>query len=74
MKRYSVILPIAGYACLEVEAESEKEALDAAMDAVTTDDIEEWEALEQIVEGNVFHGNQNKFEIELIEDCEGDNG
>jgi len=50
---YSVKIPIAGHAFLEVEADSEEEAIDKAIDAATIDDVDEWEALKQFNVGNV---------------------
>lgn len=55
MATYYVTLPIAGHAFLEVEADSEKAAIDKAMEEVTINDIDEWEALEQFNQGNVCH-------------------
>lgn len=52
---YSVTLPIAGHAYLEVEAESEEAAIDEALDKVTFDHIESWEALAQFHQGNVCY-------------------
>lgn len=72
MKRYTVLLPITGVICVEVEAETEKDAIDAALssDDLTTDKIEEWEAHRQIVKGNVFYGSQNEAEVVGEEDIE----
>lgn len=70
MPRYSVTVPFSGYAVVDVEAEDERAAIDKALGEVSLDDIQEWETHEQIVEGNVFHGNRNKAEAELIEDAE----
>lgn len=53
MPTYNVTLPIAGHAFVEVEADSEEAAIEAALDAVTRDDIEEWEALREFNRGNV---------------------
>ena len=58
MKTFSVTLPISGTAYVEVEAENEDDAIDAALNAVTNDDIETWEAHRSIVEGNVVHAMQ----------------
>ncbi len=60
---YEVLLPIAGYAIVEVEAFSEEEAKDLAYDEVRRDHLEEWEAMDNIVTGNVFHGVRNSIEI-----------
>lgn len=65
MKTYDVTLPISGYAIVQVEAENKEAAIDAAMDAVEMDDIEEWETHRHIVQGNVFYGKCNDVEVEL---------
>jgi hypothetical protein len=57
MKSYSVMLPIAGHIIVEVEAENEKAAIEAALnsDQLTVDKIEDWEALRKFHSGNVCH-------------------
>lgn len=55
MPIFHVTVPIAGHASLTVEAENEKDAIDAAMDQVTKNDIEEWEALPMFHQGNVCY-------------------
>lgn len=52
---YYVTIPIAGHACLRVEAESEKDAIDKAMEAITIDNIEEWVGLDQFNQGNTCY-------------------
>ena len=68
-KQFGVTLPLTGYIYLEVEAEDEQDAIEKAMssDQVKIDNIEEWEACRQIVEGNVFHGLRNTAEAEDID-------
>lgn len=69
MATYSVTLPIAGYAIVEVEADSEEAAIDAALGSdVTMRDIEEWSVLKAIVTGNILHTSPNDASAELIED------
>lgn len=72
MKRFLVTLPITGYILVEVEADNERAAIDAALisDELRTDRIEEWEAHEHIVQGNVFYGRKNRVEVEDISDDE----
>ena len=53
MKNYTVTLPIAGHAVVEVEAASEEDAISQAFHTVQRTDIEEWEALEHFNQGNV---------------------
>ena len=57
MKTYTVTVPIAGHIVIDVEAESEELAIEAAMnsDKLTLDNVDCWEALEQFNEGNVFY-------------------
>lgn len=65
MKEFCVTVPICGYAVIMVEAENEEEAKQKALEGrITIDDIESWEPLEQIVEGNCFNGMQNEIEAE----------
>lgn len=56
MPLYDVTVPIAGYAVVRVRANSEQEAVDAAInsDQLTTDAIEEWDGYTRLVEGNVM--------------------
>ena len=70
MATYSVRVPIAGYAIVEVEASSEKEAIKKAIDEATRDEMERWEALECIAEGNFFRAPLNRADAELIDDGE----
>lgn len=70
MAQYEVILPIVGYALVLVEAESEKAAIDAALqsDDLTMSAIEEWEAVEHVVQGNVCYAPKRHAVAELVED------
>jgi hypothetical protein len=57
MARYEVTVPISGYAVVEVEADSEDLAIEAALDEVyDKDQIEEWTTLKDVVHGNVWYG------------------
>lgn len=67
MKTYEVTLPIAGIAYITVQAESEEDAIAKAMEEVSRDDIEEWEAFERIVSGNVLHAPINDAEAVEID-------
>lgn len=55
MPRYTVTLPIAGHAYIVIDADDEKAAISQAMDEVTIEHIEDWEALDQFNEGNVCY-------------------
>ena len=69
--KYAVSVPYCGYAYVEVEANSEEEAIRVAMEQEDLfDRIEEGEFLEQIIEGNIFHGTLNEVEVSCIEDEE----
>lgn len=72
MKTWSVALPITGIAYIEVQAEDEASAIEAALnsDALTIESIETWEAHQYILQGNVFYGVQNEAEATLEEDDE----
>lgn len=76
MKRYTVKVPIVAVCYVEVEAESEKEAIDLALesDDVSLENVEEWEPLEHITQGNViytYHNDAEVVEEEEIEEGEG---
>ena len=64
MKEFCVSVPICGYAVVTIEAEDEDEAIEKALGTVELSDIESWEALEHIVEGNCFNGQLNDIEVE----------
>ena len=70
MARYSVSIPIAGYAVIEVSATSEKDAIGEAQAAVSMEHIENWDAFKVISEGNVCRAPLNRAEATLIEDEE----
>jgi len=55
MATYSVTIPIAGHVVLEVEASSEKEAIDKGMQEATIEHIGEWDCLNQFNSGNVCY-------------------
>lgn len=62
---YEVTLPIAGHAFLTVEADSEEDAIEKAMEIVTIEMIEQWEPLEQFNTGNVCYCPQ-PWEAEAV--------
>lgn len=55
MKTWLVTIPIAGHAFATVEAETEEEAIDKAVDEVSLSDVDNWEALRQFNQGNVCY-------------------
>ena len=63
MKNYYLEIPITGIIAIEIEAETEQEAIKKAFDEITIDDILEWEAHENITQGNVFYGMLNSINV-----------
>jgi hypothetical protein len=61
-----------GIAHVMVEAESEKEAIDKALDKASFEDVDEWYNLRQVVEGNIFHGPLNRIRVDGFYDPEAD--
>jgi hypothetical protein len=58
MKTYLVTIPIGGHVTVEVEAEDEKQAVEAALvKNLSTEDIDSatWETFERINSGNVCY-------------------
>ena len=52
-KEYNVTIPIAGHAYMTIEADSEEEAIEKAMESITINDVAEWEPLQEVNRGNV---------------------
>jgi hypothetical protein len=69
-KTYSVAVPISGVIYVEVQAESEDEAIEKALesDQLTTENIDRWETHRYIVRGNVCSAVQWEAEAELMDD------
>lgn len=55
MTRRNVTIPIAGHAYVEVEANNEKAAIEAALEKATLRDVEDWEPLERFNKGNICY-------------------
>ena len=55
MGKYLVIVPVAGHAFIEVEADSPNEAEVLAFERLGPENLEDWEPLEAFNEGNVCH-------------------
>lgn len=53
MSKFTVTLPIAGHAVVEVEADTKSEAISEAMEIVEDQHITDWEPLEQFVSGAI---------------------
>ena len=65
MATYTVAVPMTGVIYVQVQAESEEEALGKALDSeqLTLENLEEWEAHKQITRGNVLYAIQNEIEV-----------
>jgi len=69
MPEWEVIVPIAGYAIVRVEADSKEAAIDAAFkNGVGMEDIEMWDAYEHICEGNIFYPDENDAVAMMVEE------
>lgn len=76
MAKYVVYVPVTISLAIEVDAESEEDAKDAAFNADVTFQligsdknscaIREYEFHEQITRGSVFYGVRNKIEVEPL--------
>jgi len=53
MATFEVTLPVHGIIYMTVEAESEREAIDLALETYTEQDLNEWSAVESFGRGNV---------------------
>ena len=72
MKRYTVKVPIVAVCYVDVEAENEKDAMDKAFESedLKLENVEEWEPLEHITQGNVIYTYHNDAEIVNEEEIE----
>lgn len=69
MKKYAVKVPIAGYVYKEVEANSEEEAMDIALnDGWCYDELDEMEMYDKINEGNVGYLRYDEIEAEELKE------
>lgn len=66
MALFDVVIPIAGHVYLQVEADTEEEAIDKAFNEATIEDVEDWECLEQFNQGNVCYC-PSPWEVEVRE-------
>lgn len=65
--KYGISMPITGYIYKEVDAGSKEEALEAFyLSEPGHNDIEEWEMVTSVCEGNVTHALINDLGIEEI--------
>ena len=55
MARFEVLLPIAGHAIVEVDADDEADAIEKAFEVVSNKHIEDWEAMESFMRGNTCY-------------------
>lgn len=71
MAKYNVIMPIAGYVEIEVEADSEQEAIEYVLEnGYDGASYEEVEPYESINTGNFSNLPYTKASVELIEEDE----
>lgn len=71
MKTFGVYVPFTGQLYLEVQAEDEDSAIEAALVADLDNDMQEsWEALRCVCEGNVFHGTLNTAYAVVVDEGE----
>lgn len=69
MPKFSCCLPIVGYACVEVEADDEEQALDRALMTPWDElDIVEEYPTDKVVQGNVCYHPMSRADIQEIED------
>lgn len=75
MKLYTVKVPIVAVCYINVKAETEEEAIESAFesDDLTLENVDEWEPLKHISEGNVvytYHNDAKVVEESEIEETE----
>lgn len=72
MKRYTVKVPIVAVCYIDVKAESNQEAIGKAFESedLNLENVEEWEPLEHITQGNVIYTCHNDAEIVEEEEIE----
>ena len=63
-KKYYVTFPVTGIAGVEVEANSEEEAIELAWQGDVV--LEEWDIHSEIVQGNIFRGMQNEIDVQEV--------
>ena len=68
MGKYLVIVPVAGHASIEVEADSPAEAEALAFERLGPENLEDWEFLQSFNEGNICHC-PSPWEV-VVEDLE----
>lgn len=76
MKRYTVKVPFTGYYTVEIDSETENEAVAQALDLsveveitnandlLVYPEVTQWATCKQIVAGNVFYGVLNRLNVE----------
>jgi putative heme degradation protein len=71
MKKYVVIMPIAGAIELHVEADSAKEAIEKAWelaDPSNDEQVIELEAYAALTSGNVLHVSTNEISVTVVDE------
>lgn len=70
MPRYAVTLPLTGSITVEVEADNESDAIEAALGSpsIRAENIDEWSVHRYAVRGNVYYGECSRAEATLLDD------
>lgn len=67
MRRWSVRIPVTGFALVEVNAEDEESAIERVLEeGVALTDVEEFDTHRHVVRGNIFYGTLNEPDAEDI--------
>lgn len=69
--RYYIEVPITGVLHIEVEADTQAEAIEKALDVRDLDGLERWNPVEHITRGNGFYGVANDLRFISAEDEDG---
>lgn len=67
MKTWDLTIPITGRLAVQVEAETEQEAVEIAVSNAALSDLIEWQAHDEISRGNFFFGLQQKYSVDYVE-------
>lgn len=70
MKEFEVTIPIVGMAYLTIQAETEADAIAEAMKIASPEDVNEWQAHEHIVRGNVCYVQPSSAVAKYLSDLD----
>jgi hypothetical protein len=68
VKEYEISVPVIAH--VTVEAESEQEAIQKALDTAGPNDVDAWYNHRTVVVGNSFHGPLNRVRVDNVFDTE----